>query len=127
LGNRLLPALLLVYAAASLIHFTHNAEFLADYPNMPGWITRGGVYAVWLAQTTLGAAGYVLHRRAFPRLGLAVIALYAALGFDGLAHYVLAPLTHHTTAMNITIWLEVTVAAALFAFVARAIAKGQPC
>jgi hypothetical protein len=48
LPNRSLLALVLVHALASLVHFVHNATFLADYPNMPAWITPGGVYAVWL-------------------------------------------------------------------------------
>ena len=28
---------LLAYTAASLFHYTHNAVFLADYPNLPAW------------------------------------------------------------------------------------------
>ena len=35
-----LPFLLLIYAAASLAHFIHNAEFLTDYPGMPASWTR---------------------------------------------------------------------------------------
>ena len=54
--------LLLAYGAASLLHFAHNAEFLADYPNMPAWLTRAQVYGVWLAITALGLAGCHLMR-----------------------------------------------------------------
>ncbi|MGQ0651943.1 MAG: hypothetical protein ACT4P4_06695 [Betaproteobacteria bacterium] len=53
------------------------------------------------------------------RHGLALIALYAVLGFDGLAHYALAPLAQHTLAMNMTIWLEVAAAALLLFAVVR--------
>lgn len=35
--------LLAVYCCASLIHFAHNAEYIAFYPNMPLWITRENV------------------------------------------------------------------------------------
>jgi hypothetical protein len=46
--NNRLPAVLLVllslYGAASLFHHAHNAEFLAEYPNMPMWLTRAKVY-----------------------------------------------------------------------------------
>jgi len=63
LPNRTLLALVLVHAAASLVHFVHNATFLADYPNMPIWITPGGIYAVWLAEAAVGAAGVWLYLR----------------------------------------------------------------
>lgn len=43
-----------VYCVASLIHFSHNAEYIAFYPNMPAWLTREQVYLVWLAITVPG-------------------------------------------------------------------------
>lgn len=116
--RKLLLALLLLYGAASLIHFTHNAEFLRDYPNMPGWLSRSAVYAAWIAVTAIGICGYVLWRRGRQILGLSVIAAYAALGFDGLAHYALAPFEDHSATMHLTIWLEVAAAALLLATVA---------
>lgn len=106
-----LPGLLLVYAAASFAHFAHNAEFLADYPNLPNWLTRFQVYGVWFAVTALGLLGYLLLRARYWRLGLVVLAAYAALGFDGLLHYTRAPFVAHTAAMNATILAEVTAAA----------------
>ena len=109
-----LGLLLLAYAAASLVHHVHNAEFLADYPNMPRWITRPAVYAAWLGETMLGVAGYVLLRRGHLAFGLGVIAVYAALGFDAFAHYALAPAAAHTAGMNATIWLEAATAALVF-------------
>ena len=111
---KLLMVLLLAYGAASLVHYAHNAEFLADYPNMPAWLSRAKVYVAWLGVTAIGVLGYLLVRRGHQLSGLCVIALYAALGFDGLAHYRLAPLSAHTAAMNLTIWLEVATAALLF-------------
>jgi hypothetical protein len=42
------------------------------------------------------------------------VAVYAALGLDSLGHYVLAPMSAHTVAMNSTILLDVTAAALLF-------------
>lgn len=113
-----LGVLLLAYAAASLVHHVHNAEFLADYPNMPRWITRPAVYAAWLGETLVGVAGYLLLRRGHPAVGLGLIGLYAVLGFDAFAHYVLAPVAAHTAAMNATIWLEAAAAALVFVAVA---------
>lgn len=111
---KLLMVLLLAYGAASLVHYAHNAEFLADYPNMPAWLSRAKVHVAWLGVTAIGVLGYLLVRRGHQLSGLCVIALYAALGFDGLGHYRLAPLSAHTAAMNLTIWLEVATAALLF-------------
>jgi hypothetical protein len=107
---RALPIVLALYCAASFVHFSHNAEFLRDYPNLPAWLTRGQVYAVWLGITALGATGYLLLRACWRRLGLAVLAVYAAIGFDGLLHYTRAPLMAHSGTMNVTIWSEVVAA-----------------
>ena len=74
LPNRSLLALVLVHALASLVHFVHNATFLADYPNMPAWITPGGVYAVWLGEAAIGAAGVILFLRGGTMIGRALIA-----------------------------------------------------
>lgn len=115
---KVLAFLLFAYASASLVHHVHNAEFLADYPNMPAWITRPAVYAAWLCETMLGAAGYLFLRRGHPAVGIGLIAVYAALGFDAFAHYALAPAGAHTAAMNATIWLEAAAAALVFVAIA---------
>jgi hypothetical protein len=120
---RALLILFLVYAGASLFHYAHNAEFLAEYPNMPAWLSRMKVYAAWLGVTTLGLFGYLLVRRGHQIAGLCVLAVSAALGFDGLGHYSLAPLSAHTPLMNLTIWLEAASAALLLVAVGRAAAK----
>ena len=118
-----LGVLLLAYAAASLAHHVHNAEFLHDYPGMPAWITRPAVYAAWLGETMLGIAGYLLLRRGYPVLGLGMIAVYAALGFDAFGHYALAPAAAHTAAMNAMIWLEAAAAALVFIAVAALVKR----
>jgi hypothetical protein len=115
---KVLAVLLFAYAAASLVHHVHNAEFLAEYPNMPAWITRPAVYGAWLCETMLGAAGYLMLRRGHPAVGLGLIGVYAALGFDGFGHYALAPAAAHTAAMNATIWLEATAATLVFVAIA---------
>lgn len=121
-SNRFLLALVLVHVAATLVHFAHNATFLADYPNMPGWISPAGIYGVWLAEAAIGAAGVILLLRG-RTIGLALIAIYAMLGFAGLDHYALAPMSAHTLAMNATIWLETATGALLLACVSlRALA-----
>lgn len=108
--GRVLPALLLLYGVASLVHFAHNAEFLTDYPNLPTWLTRAQVYAAWLGITALGVLGYMLARAKYPRAGLSLLTVYAALGLDGLAHYTRAPFTAHTAGTNFTILFEVVAA-----------------
>jgi len=103
-----------VYCVASLVHFTHNAEFLSAYPNLPAWLTRSEVYFSWLAVTAVGLAGFICLKSGLRALGFVLIATYAALGFAGLDHYSVAPMSAHTLAMNSTIWFEVLAAAALF-------------
>ncbi len=117
--DRGVVAFLLACAAASLLHFTHNAEYLKDYPNLPASWTRGDVYAAWLAQTMVGLVGYLLLRTGWRRAGLALIGLYALAGYLGFAHYYVAPFAAHTLAMHATIWLEAIAGALLLAAVIR--------
>jgi hypothetical protein len=102
-----------LYAAASLLHFVHNAEHLAQYPNLPSSWSRVDVYLAWCLVTMLGIVGYVLYLRDNRPAGLSFLALYAILGFAGLLHYTRAPFAHHAWMMNITISTEVAAAAAL--------------
>jgi len=111
---KLFLALTAAYFLTSLGHFAHNAEFICEYPNLPVWLTRAKVYAAWAAITSVGVVGLLLVRnKRFMAMGLLLIAVYAALGFDGLGHYAVAPLGLHTLAANVTILSEVAVAALL--------------
>jgi len=95
-----------VYCVASLVHFSHNAEYIAFYPNMPTWLTRENVYLAWLAITGVGIIGAVLGAAGWPMTAALFLALYGAFGLDGLGHYALALCSEHTLAMNFTIWFE---------------------
>jgi hypothetical protein len=110
---KLFLALTAAYFLTSLGHFAHNAEFICEYPNLPAWLTRAKVYAAWAAITSVGVVGLLLVRKRFMAMGLLLIAVYAALGFDGLGHYAVAPLGLHTLASNVTILSEVAAAALL--------------
>lgn len=121
--HKTLLTLLIIYGMASLIHFIHNAEFLADYPNLPTTWTRAGVYFAWLGLTVIGVGGWFLMLRGFPRVGLLVLAVYAAFGLDSLGHYVVAPMEDHTLAMNSTILFEVIAAALVLIEVTRQMAR----
>jgi len=112
-GEWVLRGLLLLYLAASLLHFTHNAENVQDYPNLPQWISRSSVYLAWLSITAVGALGFVLYHARRYVSGLILLGLYAAIGLDGLLHYTRAPFTEHTHTMNFTILFEVVVASIL--------------
>jgi hypothetical protein len=113
-----LALLMLVYGVASLVHFIHNAEYLADYPGLPQTWTREGVYFIWLGVALTGLVGWLLLRNRHEILGLLIIAVYAVAGLDSLGHYVLAPLSAHSLGMNSTILVEVTAAAFLLGHVA---------
>ena len=107
--------LALLYSVASLSHFVHNAEYLAAYPNMPGWITRVGVYGAWLGVAATGACGGILLYLGFKKTGFLTLGIYGGLGLDGLMHYSLAPMRAHSMGMNVSIWAEVISGAALLA------------
>lgn len=115
----MLLAALVAYAAASLLHHAHNAEFLGEYPGMPAWLSRAGVYGAWGAVTALGVLAYLLLSRGRPGTGLLLLAVYATYGFGSLVHYALAPPSAHGAAMNATIALEAGTAAWLLATVIR--------
>jgi hypothetical protein len=120
---RTLAVLLIVYAAASLLHFIHNAEYLADYPNLPASWMRADIYLAWLAITLVGAAGWCLLAYGKRIAGLLSIAGYALLGMDSLGHYIVAPVSAHTAAMNLTILLEVSAAAVVFGYTMKLLAQ----
>jgi hypothetical protein len=109
--RRKLLALVLIYGVASLVHFIHNAEFLAEYPGLPQSWTRSGVYLAWLGMTAVGIGGWWLLSRGFAIVGALVLAAYALCGLDSLGHYFVAPFSAHTGAMNATILVEVAAAA----------------
>jgi hypothetical protein len=118
-AKKTLLALVLAYAVASLVHFIHNAEYLADYPGLPQTWTREGVYLAWAGLTAIGVAGWALHSRGHARFGLLLLAIYALGGIDSLGHYFLAAPAAHSFAMHTTILLEVAAAAILIFYVAR--------
>jgi hypothetical protein len=115
--RQVLVLALLALAAATLLHHVHNAEFLADYPNMPASLTRGHVYLAWLGAAAVGVAGYALLRCGWRRLGTALLIAYGCYGLDGLVHYLLAPVSAHTPAMNLSIAAEAITAAVLLVVV----------
>ncbi len=105
--------LLALYCCASFIHFAHNAEYIAFYPNMPLWITRENVYWVWLAITAVGIAAVAASLSGWRAIAALLLIVYGSLGLDGLGHYALALCSQHTLAMNFTIWFEVAAGAIL--------------
>lgn len=120
--QRTLLTLLAIFAAASLAHFAHNAEFLGEYPNLPGSWSRTHVYFAWIGMTAVGVIGWLLLSRRFMVPGLLTLAVYATLGLDSLGHYVVAPMSAHTAGMNATILAEVIAAGCVLVEVARQIA-----
>jgi hypothetical protein len=109
----LLRTAFFLFLACTLMHFVHNAEFLADYPNMPKGLSRGSVYLAWLVLASVGAAGYFLRVRGHRWTGTATLGAATLMAFDSLGHYWLAPFSAHTAAMNATILADVASAALL--------------
>ena len=118
-----MPWFLALYAAATLLHFAHNAEFLAHYPNLPASWTRADVYVAWCGLTSVGLLGYLLFRGGYRRLGLTLLAMSGTLGFGGLLHYTRASIAHHSMSMNFTIWAEAAAAAVFLLNVAIVVTR----
>jgi len=114
-----LPWLFVLYAAATLVHFAHNAEFLGQYPNLPSSWSRAEVYAAWCCVMALGLLGYGLYAFGHRNAGLMILGVYAVLGFGGLLHYTRASMAHHSAMMNVTIWAESATAVLLLANVVK--------
>jgi len=106
-----------LYCCASLIHFAHNAQYIAFYPNMPVGITRETVYWAWLAITAIGVAAVALSLAGWRIIAALLLVVYGSFGLDALGHYALALCSEHTLAMNLTIWFE-ALAGALLAIAA---------
>jgi hypothetical protein len=73
---------------------------------------------LYLAITSLGALGYVLHRQGLRVAGFTLLCIYAALGLDGLLHYTRASPGDLSNGMNFTIWFEVVTAFILLVYLA---------
>jgi hypothetical protein len=114
--DRLLIALI-ACSVAMLVHHAHNAQFIADYPRMPGWLSPEFVYLAWLGATAVGVGGYLLLRVGARIVGSCALLAYAVYAVDGLLHYTRAPVSAHTPAMNATILLEAVTGALLFVVV----------
>ena len=97
----------LLYLAASFIHFAHNAEFLAEYPKLPDWLTRANVYLAWAATLLPGFIAFFAWARGHKMWAYGLLAVWGALSYLGLDHYYVAPLSAHTHIANLTILFEV--------------------
>jgi hypothetical protein len=112
---RHLQLLVAAYGVASLVHFAHNAEYVAFYPNLPSWVSREWVYGAWLAVTAVGVGAVALALAGWRIAGGLGLAAYGVLGLTGLGHYTLALCSEHSLAMNLTIWSEALAGLALAA------------
>lgn len=99
--------LFVLYTSASLIHFSHNAEYIAFYPGLPAYMTRESVYLAWLAVAGVGLLALAARWRGWRRSAVLLLIVYGLLGTDGLLHYTLALCSGHTLVTNVTIWAEV--------------------
>lgn len=125
--SQALPWVFILYAATTLLHFAHNAQYLTQYPHLPPSWTQAEVYGAWCCLMAVGLLGLGLYRSGRRRTGLSVLGLYALSGFGGLLHYTRAPMTYHSAMMNVTIWAEAVAGALLLAnvFMLTGVAPGS--
>lgn len=91
---------------------------------MPTGISISVVFGTLIGVILIGVLGYLFLEAGYRSVGFVFLATYAVLGFDGLAHYGLAPISAHTVPMNLTIWLEVACAGLLLFVVIRLLLAG---
>ena len=109
-----IPILFAFYSLASLIHFGHNAEYIAFYPGLPAWMTRESVYLAWLAVASVGLLAIAANWSGCKRIAAVLVFIYGLLGTDGLLHYTLALCSEHTLALE-------------YHNLGRGVARGDPC
>ena len=110
---RIVLFIALVYLVASLGHFVHNAEFLEQYPNLPDWLTRNRVYLGWFIVTIPSIAAMIAWARGRAGLAFGLLAVWGALGYLGLDHYYVAPVSAHAVLANSSILFEVVAGSVL--------------
>ena len=104
-----------VYLVASLTHFVHNAEFIDEYPNLPAWLARSDVYLAWAATLIPCVLAYWAWARGREAWAFGLFAAWSALGFLGLDHYYIAPVSAHSKSAIFTIFFELLAGAGLLA------------
>jgi hypothetical protein len=92
-----------VYALANSLHFAINADFIAFYPYMPGWIGPGTVHRAWILVNSIGLAGVLLSMVGQRFAANCMLAAYGLLGLDGLLHYSLDLCKDHDLLTNFAI------------------------
>lgn len=122
---RYIQTFALLYFSASSMHFVHNAEYIAFYPNMPRWLSSEHVYLIWAVITSIGLTAVILHLLKRPLSSLVTFGIYGAFGFDALGHYAVALCSEHTLAMNATIWFEVITGTLLLGACTYHVAKSR--
>lgn len=94
--------------ATSAIHFADNAYRLDLYPG-PVWLTRDVILAVWFLLPVSACLAYWVDTRT-------ALVAYGALGFDGLAHFLMPHRMDMPLRCEATIGAEVAASALLIAY-----------
>jgi hypothetical protein len=116
-------ALAALYGLCTFAHFTHHAEFLVYYPNLPEALTREVVYLLWMAVTVVGMAAVPFSMLGMGVVAALLLALYGLLGLSGLAHYSLGAWEEHSLVANLLIVFQALSGLALAVKAVRETAK----
>jgi hypothetical protein len=126
-ASRVLGTLLLLAIPLSLIHYTDNYLAFDLYP--PGSllgieVTRDSIWISWLVFVASGVAGYLLYRRRrFATAGV-LLAVYSVSGLISIGHYAEPGMSELAWWRHVSIWIDITLGAAVLAFAFWSTAPG---
>lgn len=111
----LLRVLLGAGIGSTAIHYTDNAIAIDEYPQ-PSWITEPVVFAVLIAFTAAGIAGYLLYARGRTWPAIWLLIAYSYTGLSSLLHYRYGAVSDLALWRQVAIWTDGLTGACVLAF-----------
>jgi len=124
-GTRVLRVLLTLAIGFSIVHYTDNVVAYDVYP--PGSVlgievTRDLVWISWIVFVAAGLAGFALYRRGRLLAAALLLAVFSTSGLISLGHYTVPGMSEVAWWRHVSIWIDITLGAAVLAFALRTVA-----
>lgn len=123
--TRQLRILLGLAIGFSIVHYTDNVLAYEIYPEgslLGITITRDLVWISWIVFVAAGLAGYALYTRGRYLLAGLLLALFSTSGLVSLGHYTVPGMSEVAWWRHVSIWIDITLGAAVLAFAMRTVA-----
>lgn len=90
---------------ATILHYTDNFIFFADYP-APVWMHSHQVWIAWLILAPFAVVGYIQYAKGNFWVAYLCLCVWAVTSVGGIAHYFFGSLSAFSVKMHIFIWFE---------------------